>query len=99
MPNQPRFEGQFIAIVRPPAVDAEAECLPMPRPIIADVNSLTPHPGPLLIRWGEGYWSAAVGISERSKQIRWRMIDVQDDFEVQIVQHADALRCERVRVE
>ena len=39
MSRQPRFERQFIPIVRPPAIHAEFHQPTMPRPVIANVQA------------------------------------------------------------
>ena len=38
MPGKASLDGKFIAVVRPPAIDAEREDFAMPRPVIADVE-------------------------------------------------------------
>src|SRR5258708_3751059 len=81
MPRQTRFDRQFIAVIRPPSVDAKREIFAMARPIIMDVQRGTKVFGCEL----------RIGLDGCAKEISRRMIDVKDDLEIEIVQGMDLL--------
>src|SRR6266850_2973874 len=74
MAGQTCLDGQLVAIIGPPAIDAERKVFAMARPIIVDVQR------------GIGVFG-----DRRSKQAPRRVVDVEDNFEIEVVQGIDLL--------